>query len=253
MNKTVHQSSNHCNWILSLALMSLFPRVFMISVTLEIHALFETRIGCEELPTMMFQQIAFSFRRTARVARCHKHFSTTTFLLSSKITQLDRRPAGTLCRPFAINVSTKLQDCCRVFEKLSKNCVWFANCNESNCSDAQSQVVRTMPSEVVSQKTSQGASHVSVRCDFRRRLSASRKTKCSHVVAWLLSVKEHQSSRFRQNHIDRQLPRPAQNEFVLKDPQCTSLKFPCQASRQILHKSSSIIRALSRRTLILSV
>ena len=32
-----------------------------------------------------------------------------------------------------------------------------------------------MPSEVVSQKTSQGASHVSVRRGFRRRLSATMK------------------------------------------------------------------------------
>ena len=121
MNKTVHQSSNHCNWILSLALMNLFPNVFVTSLTLETRVLFETRIGCEELPTMMFQQIVFSFRETARVTRCHKQFSTTTFLLSSEITQLNRRPAGTLCRPSPINVSTKLQDCCRVLEKLSQN------------------------------------------------------------------------------------------------------------------------------------
>ena len=63
-----------------------------------------------------------------------------------------------------------------------------------------------------------GASHVSVRRGFRLRLSATRKTTMSHVVAWLLSDKEHQSSRFRESHIDRQLPRPAQIEFVLKDP-----------------------------------
>ena len=119
MNKTVHQLSNHYNWILSLALMCMFPHVFVISLTLETHVLFETRIGCEELQTMMFQQIVFSFRKTARVTCCHKQFSTTTFLLSSKITQLDRRPAGTLCRPFPIKVTKKLQDCRRVLEKLS--------------------------------------------------------------------------------------------------------------------------------------
>ena len=79
------------------------------------------RIGCEELPTMMFQPIVFSFREKARVTRCHKQFTTTTFLLSSKFTQIDRRPAGTLCRPFPINVATELQDCCSISEKLSKN------------------------------------------------------------------------------------------------------------------------------------
>ena len=79
-----------------------------------------------------------------------------------------------------------------------------------------------MPSEVVSQKTSKGASHVSVRRGFRRRLSATRKTKRSHVVARLLSDKAHQSSRFQQNHIDQQLPRRAQIELVLKDPASTS-------------------------------
>ena len=97
MNKTVHQSSNHCNWILSLALMNLFPHVLVIFLTLKTHVLFETRIGCDEVLTMMFQQIVFSFRETARVTRCHKQFSTTTFLLTSKITQLDRGPTGTLC------------------------------------------------------------------------------------------------------------------------------------------------------------
>ena len=47
MNKAVHQPSNHCNWILSLslALMCLFPHVFMIFLTLETQVLFETRIG----------------------------------------------------------------------------------------------------------------------------------------------------------------------------------------------------------------
>ena len=48
---------------------------------------------------------------------------------------------------------------------------------------------------------------MSVRRGFRRRLSATMETMRYHVVAWLLSDKEHQSSRFRQNHIDRQLPR----------------------------------------------
>ena len=101
------------------------------------HVLFETRIGCEEPPTMMFQQIVFSFREEARVTRCHKQFSTTTFLLSSEITQLDRRPAGTLCKPFPTNVATKLQDCCSIPEKLSENLSSSKTCNVSNCSDAQ--------------------------------------------------------------------------------------------------------------------
>ena len=117
VNKTVHQPSNHCNWILSLALVCLFPHVFVISLTLETQVLFETRTGCKELPTMMFQQIVICFRITARATRCHKQFSTTTFLLSSKITQLDRRPAGTLCRPFPIIVTTKLEGCYRIHEK----------------------------------------------------------------------------------------------------------------------------------------
>ena len=63
---------------------------------------------------------------------------------------------------------------------------------------------------------------MSVRRGFRSRLSAKQKTKRSHVVAWLLSDKEHQSSRFRQNHIDQQLPRPAQIEFVFERPALTS-------------------------------
>ena len=138
MNKTVHQSSNHCNWTLSLAFMCSFPHVFVISLTLETHVLFETRIGCEELPTMMFQQIVFSFREEARVTRCHKQFSTTTFLLSSEFSQLCRRPAGTLCRPFPINVATKLQDC-TIPEKTVEKSVWLENCNVSNCSDAHDQ------------------------------------------------------------------------------------------------------------------
>ena len=50
--------------------------VFVISSTLETYALFETRIGCEELPTTVFQQTVFSCRE-ARVTRCHKQFSTT--------------------------------------------------------------------------------------------------------------------------------------------------------------------------------
>ena len=33
MNKTVHQSLKHCNWILSLALISLFLHVFVILLT----------------------------------------------------------------------------------------------------------------------------------------------------------------------------------------------------------------------------
>ena len=47
---------------LPLAPMCSFPHVFVTSWTLETHVLFETKIGCEELPTMMFQQIVFSFR-----------------------------------------------------------------------------------------------------------------------------------------------------------------------------------------------
>ena len=50
MNKTIHLSSNHCNCILSLAFMCSFPQVFVISLALETRVLFETRIGCEELP-----------------------------------------------------------------------------------------------------------------------------------------------------------------------------------------------------------
>ena len=91
---------------LSLALMSVFPHLFMIS-----------------LPRMMFQQIVFSFRKTARVTCSHNQLSTTTFLLSSTITQLDRRPAGTLCRPSPTNVTTKLQDCCRILEKNRRICL----------------------------------------------------------------------------------------------------------------------------------
>ena len=81
--------------ILSLGFVCSFPHVLVISLTLETHVLCETRIGCEELPKMMFQQIVFSFREEARVTRCHEQLSTTTFLLSSTFTQLDRRPAGT--------------------------------------------------------------------------------------------------------------------------------------------------------------
>ena len=153
-------------------------------------------------------------QKTARVTRCHKQFLTTTFLLSSKITQLDRRPAGTLCRPFA-----RLLPHAR---KTFQQSVWFEDCNVSNYSGAKLLVVRTMPSEVVSQKTSQGVSHVSVRRGFRRRLSAKQKTKRSHVVAWLLTDKEHQSSRFRQNHIDQQLPRAPQINFVCERSALTS-------------------------------
>ena len=43
MNKTDHKSSNHCNWILSLGFM-FFPYVLVISLTLESHVLFGTRI-----------------------------------------------------------------------------------------------------------------------------------------------------------------------------------------------------------------
>ena len=161
----------------------------MRSLTLETGVLFETRLGCDELPTIMFQQIVFSFREEARVTRFHKRFSTTTFLLSSEFTQLDRRPAGTLCRPSPINVATKLQDCCSIPEKTVDKSVLLEDCNVSNYSDAQLPVVRTWHSEVVSQKTSRAASHVSVRRGLRRRLSAAMKTKRSHVVAWLLSDK----------------------------------------------------------------
>ena len=138
INKTVHQPSNHCNWILSLAPMRLFPHVFVISLTLETHVLFDTRIGCEELPTMMFQQIVLSFREEARITRCHKQFSTTTFLLRCKITQLDGRPAGTFCRPVPKNVTTTLQDCCRILDrKTVEKSVWLEDCNVSISSDAQ--------------------------------------------------------------------------------------------------------------------
>ena len=34
---------------------------------------------------MVFQQIVFSFREEARITRCHKQYSTTTFLLTLKI------------------------------------------------------------------------------------------------------------------------------------------------------------------------
>ena len=90
MNKTVHQPSNYCNWILSLslALMRSFPHVFVISLTMETHLLCKTRIRCEELPTMMFQQIVFSSRGETGITRCHEQFSTTPFLLKSGITQL---------------------------------------------------------------------------------------------------------------------------------------------------------------------
>ena len=40
-------------------LLILFPHVFVISLTLETHVLFETRIRCAKLPTMTFQQIVF--------------------------------------------------------------------------------------------------------------------------------------------------------------------------------------------------
>ena len=60
MNKTVHQSSNHCNWIFFCALMSLYPHVFVVSLS---HVLFETKIGCEELPTMMFNRLFSLFAK----------------------------------------------------------------------------------------------------------------------------------------------------------------------------------------------
>ena len=86
-------------------------------------------------------------------------------------------------------------------------------------------MVRTKPSEVVYQKTSQAASHVSVRRGFRRHLSAAMKTRRSHVVAWLLSDKEHQNSRSRQNHIDRRLPHQAQSEIFLSDQHSPAMRF----------------------------
>ena len=85
-----------------------FPHVFVISLALETRVLFETRIGFEELPTMMFPQIVFSFREEARVTRCHEQFSTTTFLLSSEFTQLERRPDSTRCSPFPVNVAHQI-------------------------------------------------------------------------------------------------------------------------------------------------
>ena len=113
----------------------------------------ETRIGCEDFPTMMFQQIVFSFREEARITRCHKEFSTTTFLLSSKITQLDRRPAGTFLQPILNKCDHQIA---RLLPACSKNCrkICLARRpgNVSNCSAAQLPV-RTMLSEVVSQKT----------------------------------------------------------------------------------------------------
>ena len=121
MNKTVHQHSNHCNWILSHALMCSFPHVFVISLTLETHVLFETRIGSEELPMMMFHMIVFCFREEARITRSDKLYSATTFLLSAKITQFDGRPAGTFCKPFPTNMITTTQNCGSIHEKLSKN------------------------------------------------------------------------------------------------------------------------------------
>ena len=159
MNKTVNQSSNHCNWILSLALMNRCPNVFVISLTLETHGLFETRIGCEELPTMMFQQIVFSFPETARVKRCHEQFSTTNFLLSSKVTQLARRQPAQIAGHFQFLRPPNCKTAA-AYSKTFEKSVWFEDCKVSSCSVAQLLGVRTMPSEVRSENQPRSFSRV---------------------------------------------------------------------------------------------
>ena len=117
-------------------LMCAFPHVFVISLTVE-TVLFETRIGCEELPTMMFQQIVFSCREEARITRCHKQFSTTTFLLGSENHAARQKTSPKI-------VATQLQDAA-AYPKTVENSVWPEDCHASTCSDAQLLMVRTMP------------------------------------------------------------------------------------------------------------
>ena len=57
MNKTVHQSSNHRSGTHSLSFLTSFPDVHVVSLTLEAHVFFETRIRSDELPIVMFQQV----------------------------------------------------------------------------------------------------------------------------------------------------------------------------------------------------
>ena len=135
----------------------------MISSALENHVLFETRIGCEELPTMMPQQIVVSFRRKARVTRCHTQFSTTTF--SAELWN----HAARLCKTVHNKCDHQIARLLPHPRKSVEKSVGLEDCNVPNCSDAQLPVVRTIPSEVVSRKTSRRASHVSVHRGFRRR------------------------------------------------------------------------------------
>ena len=70
MNKTVHQPSNHCNWMLSLAPMSLSPHVFVILLT----------IANDDVPTygFLFSQNCKQYTHkysTYRVAQ-HDHTSS---------------------------------------------------------------------------------------------------------------------------------------------------------------------------------
>ena len=61
--QTKTSGANHRSWIFSFSFCCLFPHVFVISLTLETHVLFETRITCEKLPTMTFQQNVFFFAK----------------------------------------------------------------------------------------------------------------------------------------------------------------------------------------------
>ena len=102
-----------------------------------------------------------------------------------------------------------------MLEKLPKNLSWFEDWKVSSCSVAQLLGVRTMSSEVV-RKTSQGASHVSVRRGFRRRLIAKKEDE-EIPRCCMASVKQSaiRAADFEKITSINNWPRPARVEFVL--------------------------------------
>ena len=160
MNKTVHQSSRHRLGIQSLSFITSFADVCVISLTLEAHVCFDTRVRSEKLPPLTVQQTVFSCRKTARVTRSHKQFSTATFLLISGFPELDRVPANIFRQPFPKVVSNQFAKLLRHIRKTVETSVWHGDCNVWTSSERQSQEAGTTPSEVVLRRTNQAASRV---------------------------------------------------------------------------------------------
>ena len=115
-------SSNRRTGIHSLSSLTVFPDVRGVSLTVEAHVLFETRVASEKLRPLTFQQIVFSCRKTARVTRSQLQISMGTFLLSSEFLHLDKSSRQHM--PLAIlhmDATTSLQNDCGIQEKLSEH------------------------------------------------------------------------------------------------------------------------------------